>query len=126
MLALNLLKSKRIAATALPRNEVADIGVKFFVRFIDKTGVQRFINFRNNEPAILALKGAATKPLAFLVLIPESCPVVDRGAEGSIEMSVRQLKRQMRAVQLTLEKTIGMTLATWIPTFSGNVIARFR
>ena len=74
---------------------MADIGVKFFARFIDKTGVQRFINFRNNEPATLAQKGAATKPLALLAMIPESCPVVDRGAEGSIEMSVRQLKRQM-------------------------------
>ena len=102
----NFLKSGRIGATATQSKEVADIGVKFCARFIDKTGVQRFINFRNNEPATLALKGAATKPLAFLVLIPEFCPVVDRGAEGSIEMSVRQLKKQMRAVQLTLEKKL--------------------
>ena len=102
----NFLKSGRIAATATQSKEVADIGVKFCARFIDKTGVQRFINFGNNEPATIALKGAATEPLASLVLIPESCPVVDRGAEGSIEMSVRQLKRQMRAVQLTLEKKL--------------------
>ena len=84
MLALQILKSGRIAATATQRKEVADIGVKFFARFIDNTGVQRFTNFRNNEPATLALKVAATEPLAFLVLIPESCPVVDRGAEGRL------------------------------------------
>ena len=36
MLALFVAKSERIAAIALPRKEVADIGVKFFARFIDK------------------------------------------------------------------------------------------
>ena len=50
----------------------------------------------------------------------------------SIEMSVRQFKRQMRAVQLTLEKKLLWLLANadpivaWIPTFSGNAIARLR
>ena len=87
------------------------------VRFVDKTGLRRFGNFTNNKLAALALKGAATKPLVFFVFIPESCPVVDRGAEGSIEMMVRQLKRQMRAVILELEKKIGMTF--------GNVDADF-
>ena len=47
-------------------------------------------------------------------------------------MSVRQLKRQMRAVQLYTREEIVMTLANadpivaWIPTFSGNAIARSR
>ena len=81
---------------------MTDIEVKFFAKFIDKTGVQRFINFSDNEPSILALKDAAARSLPVVESIPASCPVGDRRAEGSIEVSLRELNRETRAVQLAL------------------------
>ena len=56
----------------------------------------------------------------------------DHQSNGHIESAVRQLKSQMRALRLALEKRIGKALSeedpilTWIPTFAGDVIARYR
>ena len=61
----------------------------------------------------------------------ESCPVDDHQSNGSTEASVRELKMQMRAVRIHLEKRLGIVLANddlilaWIPTFSGDVISRY-
>ena len=99
-------------------------GSTSFARFIEKTGVKRFINFSDNEPSILARKDAVTRSLPFVESIPEWCLVGDYQSNGSIEVSVRELKRQLRAVRMQLEKRLGIELANddpilaWIPTFS--------
>eukprot|EP00975_Prorocentrum_lima_P035320 7418074-Prorocentrum_lima.AAC.1 len=58
MLLLKFSRSKRMAATALPQKGLTAFAVKFFARFLEETGVRRFINHSDNEPAILALKEA--------------------------------------------------------------------
>ena len=73
-----------------------DIVVKIFGSVIGKTGIKRFINFSDNEQSILALTDAAARSLPFVESVFESCPVGDH--HGSIEVSVRKLQRQMRAV----------------------------
>ena len=56
----------------------------------------------------------------------------DHQANGDIESTVRTLKAQMRATRFALERRLGRQLAhddpilTWIPTFAGDTIARFR
>ena len=44
MLALKFNRSKRIAATALPRKGISRLGCKFMSNFIKMTGVKRFVN----------------------------------------------------------------------------------
>ena len=83
---------------------VTEFGVTFFARFIEKTGMKRFINFRDSEPSILAPKDAAARSLPLVESILESCPVGDHRSNGSIEASVRELKGQTRAVRMRLEK----------------------
>ena len=97
---------------------------------MEKTGVKRFISFSDNEPAMLALMDAAARSVPLVEAIHESCPVEDHAPNGWIEVTVRELKRQMRAVRLSLEKKLfimpacdGPVLA-WVPSFEGDVIAR--
>ena len=102
-----------------------------FARFIEETGIKRFINFSDNEPSILALKDAAARSLPFVESTPESCPVSDHQSHGSIEVRVRELKRQMRADRMQYERRLGIVLAkddpilSWIPTFAGGVISLY-
>ena len=63
---------------------------------------------------------------------PRECPVGDHQANGSIEVGVRELKRQMRAIRYQLELNLGMQLdekdpvLSWIPQFSGDVLHKGR
>ena len=61
MLALKSGRSGRMAATALEQKGLTQYGVKFFAGFIQQTGVRRFINKSDGEPAMKALKDAAAK-----------------------------------------------------------------
>jgi len=132
MLAIKFSRSKRIAATALEKKGVTEYGVKFFGGFIQQTGVRRFINHSDNEPGIEALKSAAARSVPGVESVPRNCPVGDHQANGEIESGVRELKRQMRAVRMALERRLGRKLEgkdpvlAWIPTFSGDVMARHR
>ena len=51
MLALKFSRSGRLSATALPSKGVTEFGVKWFARFIQSTGVRKFINHSDNENA---------------------------------------------------------------------------
>ena len=56
MLALKFSRSGRVAATALEQKGLSQYGVKFFAGFIQQTGIRRFINKSDGEPAMKALK----------------------------------------------------------------------
>ena len=131
-LALKFSRSKRIAATALPRKGISELGCKFFCNFIKMTGVKRFVNFSDGEPAMRALKEESARRVDGVEAIPRECPVGDHQKNGDIEVAVRELKRQMRAVRMSLEQRLGRVLAEddpllmWIPTFAGDCIAFHR
>ena len=131
MLILKFGRSGRIAATALEGKGDTEHGAKFFKRFIEETGVKRFVNFRDNEPAMLFLKNKAAAACAEVEAVPKSIPVGDH-APNQAEPAVRQVKAQMRSVRTALEAKLGMTLhqndpmLMWIPEFAANTIARYR
>ena len=84
------------------------------------------------EPAMKALKDAAAKAPQGVESTGEESPVGDHQANGDIESAVKMLQAQMRATRFGLESRLGRQLAhedpisTWIPTFAGDTIARFR
>ena len=132
MLALKFSRSGRMAATALEQKGLTQFGVKFSAGFIQQTGVRMFIIKSDGEPVTKALKGAAAKALEGVESISQESPVGDHQANGAIESTVRTLKGQMRAMRFALGSRLGRQLAhddpilTWIPTFVGDTIARFR
>ena len=77
MLILKFSRSGRIAATALEGKGDTEHGAKFFKRFIEETGVKRFINFSDNEPAMLFLKNKAAQACPGVEAIPKFIPVGD-------------------------------------------------
>ena len=66
-------------------------------------------------PAILALREASARACPGVEAVPQSCPVGDHAANGSIEVGVRELKRQMRALRLALEQRLGRSLSSRDP-----------
>ena len=106
--------------------------MKFFAGFIQQTGVRRFINKSDGEPAMKSLKDAAAKALERVESIGQESRVGDHQAHGAIESAVRTPKAQMKAPWFGLESRLGRHLAhddpilMWIPTFAGDTIARFR
>ena len=61
MLELKFSRSGRKTATALEQKGLTQYVVKFFAGFIQQTGVRRFINESDGEPAMKAKKDAAAK-----------------------------------------------------------------
>ena len=131
-LAVNFNRSGRLSATALPAKGVTEFGVKWLARFIQSTGVKRFIHHSDNENAMQALKEAAARMVPEVEAVPRECPVGDHQANGSIEVGVRDLKRQMRAIRYQLELNLGFELEdsdpvlAWIPQFAGDVLCKGR
>lgn len=64
----------------------------------------------DNEPALLAIKASATARMPEVEVVDKSSPVGDHQANGAIEVAVRELKRQMRALRMSLEYKLGRSL----------------
>jgi hypothetical protein len=132
MVALKNSRSGRIGATALEQKGVTEFGVKFCARFMQQTGLRKFVNFSDGEPAMKALKEAAAQSVTTLETIPREVPQGDHQKNGEIESAVRELKRQMRAIRMQLEQNLGRQLAnddpilSWIPTFAADTMAMYR
>ena len=96
MLAVKLSRPGRMAATALSSKGVPEFGVKFSARQeIHQLQRQRAINIGTQRCRLPCVESTL-----------ESCPVGDLQPNGSIEASVREMKRQMRAVRnATREQT---------------------
>ena len=74
--------------------QIRQSGVKFYAGFIQQTGVRRFINKSDGEPAMNALKDAAAKAQEGVESNGQESLVGDNQANGDIESAVRTLKAQ--------------------------------
>ena len=95
MLALKNSRTGRIAATALEKKGLTEFGARFFARFIQSSGLSRYMNWSDAENAMKALKEAAAKACPAQESVPREVPQGDHQANGEIESAVRELKRQM-------------------------------
>ena len=93
MLILTFSRSGRIAATALEGKGDTEHGAIFFKRFIEETGVKLFVNFSDDEPAMLLLKNKAALACPEVEAVPKSIPVGDHSPNHA-EPAVRQVKRR--------------------------------
>ena len=121
-----------MAAIVLPAKGATEFAVKWFARQILSAGVRSFINQSDGENALKVLKEAAARMVPGVEAKPREVPVGDHQANGSIEVGVRELKRQMRAIRYQLKCNLGQALSdsdpisAWIPHFAGDVIYKGR
>ncbi len=131
-LAMKFSRSGRLAATSLPVKGASEFGVKYFRNFVQSTGVTRFINFSDNENAMVALKEAGARAATGVEAVSRSIPVGDHQSNGHIENAVKQIKGQMRSIRYSLESKLGCKLSNnddllkWIPHFAADIISKFR
>ena len=66
--------------------------VKVFAKFLEQTETKKFMNFSDNEAALVRLKEEASRRLLKEVeCVPRTCPVGDHQANGLIESAVKGL-----------------------------------
>ena len=121
---------KSYAATAAQRKGVTDNAVSYVVGFVRCLGYRRFVLQSDNEPAILALKKDIRKKLDAEIVERES-PPYDHQGNGFIEVGVREIKRQRRALVLALESRLGVIpmthpLMMWVPRHAAALLNRYR
>ena len=103
-LALKSGVSGRLHAVALQSKSPDDYVLKAFARFVEETGHKRVVFMSDNEPALVKLKTMVDEHLKNVEVVHKTCPVGDHAANGSIEVAVREIKRQMRSLRLSLER----------------------
>lgn len=116
----------------MPSKGATEFGVKWLARQIQSTGVRSFINHSDAESSLQVLKDAAAQMVPDVESKPREYPVGDRQANGSIEVGVRELRRQSQVNRYQLELNLGLELDNkdpvlpWIPQFSGHVLRKGR
>eukprot|EP00435_Cladocopium_sp_Y103_P033123 s170_g8.t1 len=131
-LAMRMMPSGRYQAVALLDKSNSEYAQKAMVRFIKESGHKRLVFKSDNEPALVAIKESAASKMADVEVIQRNSPVGDHQANGMIEVSVRELKRQMRALRMSLESKLKMTLdnnhplVAWISSFAAEALNVFR
>ena len=124
-------RTKRVAATFLEAKGNTPYGQKFFENFLLSTGYKRVINKSDGEPAMVSLKTKAIES-AGIEGVPQESPVGDHQANGEAEAAVRDLKRQVRVLKISLESKLGLQLKdddpvlAWMPRHAGDLINRYR
>ena len=95
MLVLRDRKSKMKAATFVERKGDNAYAIKFFARFLQILGYRKIINKSDGEPAILLLKRRAVEEVPGLEAIPQESAPADHQANGEIEVTVQEIKKQV-------------------------------
>ena len=131
-LALKSGVSGRLHAVALQSKSPDDYVLKAFARFVEETGHKRVVFMSDNEPALVKLTTMVDEHLKNVEVVHKTCPVGDHAANGSIEVAVREIKRQMRSLRLSLERKLGCklnddnVLLSWMASFAAQVINCYR
>ena len=99
-------KTGRYWANVVP-SKGADLFSVFWLKAcLNETGFNELVLKSDNEPAILALKGKVKEESKLKIHMVEA-PVEDHQANGYIEVGVRELKRQVRAILSDLQERLG-------------------
>ena len=107
ILAIKDHRTKHLWASTVEHKGADIYATNFLVVSIRSTGYRRIILRSDQEPAILALKAAARHAMPEVEMILQESPAGDHQANGSIEVAIRDLKRQIRVLLSDFEEKIG-------------------
>lgn len=131
-LALKSGMSGRLQAIALESKTSNEYVQKAIARFVEETGHKRVVFMSDNEPALVKLKQDAAAKLRNVEVVHRTAPVGDHRANGNAEVAVREIKRQMRSIRISLEQKLKgkisntSPLLAWMAPFAAHAINCYR
>ena len=131
MLVLRDRRSKTVAATFVPEKGRHPYAIRFFSNFLRSLGHRKVLLKSDGEIAMRALKERAAQD-AQIEWIPKEAIPDDHKAMGEIEVMVREVKRQVRAMKLSLQRRLqndivdSHPILAWMPRHAADCISRFR
>ena len=119
-------------ATCCERKGPTAYSISFLVGFIKDLGFRRIILKCDHEPSTKALQDAVIHACVGVEVIPQGPPEGDHMANGRVEMTVRELRRQCRPLRIFAEHNTGVRIGDdspllgWLPRFAAQVMNNMR
>ena len=104
MLAVKSHESRMTFAHVVERKGLVDSTTRRLVADLDWLGLRRLVFKSDREPAILALMQAVRESMPTVEFVMEESPVEEHQSNGAIEVTVREIKKQVRVMKSALEE----------------------
>ena len=124
--------TKYMWAGVMPAKGVSEYSLSFAKQAIQEAGTRKIVLKSDQEHAIVALKAEARRAIPEVEILMQESPVGDHQANGSIEVAIRELKKQVRVLKSSVEEKLGLVLddqcpmLAWIPRHSAFLLSKFR
>ena len=105
-------------ASPVPAKGDDRFAVNFLLGILDEVGYNRLIFKSDNEPAIKSLKSAVKAATKGVEIVLEESKTGDSQSNGQVESSVRETKRQCRAMKSALQERMDMEVDEKHPLLS--------
>ena len=125
-------RTKRYWANTLPAKGTDPFAVAWLKGVVNEAGFKQVLLKSDGEPAIVALKQKVKEDLRDVEVHLTEVPVEDHQANGFIEVGVRELKRQVRAILSDLQDRLGFEIdpthpcLVWLARHAAFLLTRFR
>ena len=125
-------RTKRYWANTLPAKGTDPFAVARLKGVVNEAGFKQVLLKSDGEPAIVALKQKVKEDLRDVEIHLTEVPVEDHRANGFIEVGVRELKRQVRAILSDLQDRLGFEIdpthpcLVWLARHAAFLLTRFR
>jgi hypothetical protein len=125
-------KTKRFWASVLPGKGADAFAVAWLGGVLDDAGFNKVILKSDGEPSLVSLKQKVKEIKTHIEVHLVETPVEDHQANGFIEVGVREIKRQCRALlsdlEFKLERKVdpGHPLLVWLPRHAAFLLTRYR
>ncbi|CAK0843171.1 unnamed protein product [Prorocentrum cordatum] len=125
-------KTKLPSSTAIPGKKVTNFMINIPMSFILHLGYRRLIFLSDGEPAIAALKTAVAVATPTVEFLPRESPAGEHQSNGGIEVTAREVKRQVRANRYAPEAKLGRKvdddhpILKRLPQYAAACIGRYR
>ena len=104
MSAVKSHESRMTFAHVVERKGPVDSTTRRLVADLDWLGLRRLVFKSDQEPAILALKQAVRESMPTVEFVMEESPVEEHQSNGTIEVTVREIQKQVRVMKSALKE----------------------
>ena len=119
------------AGSAVQKKGPDAAAVAYGAGYVKSLGYHRMLMQSDGEPSVVSLKGAIVKSVEAEVVQRES-PPGDHKANGLAESAVKDIKKQMRVIYLSIQDHfkrkigVGHPMIAWLPRHSAALLNRYK